>query len=31
MTAFNHLDFLWATAVDELLYNQLLDLIPFSY
>lgn len=31
LTEFNHLDFLWATNVDQLLYNQLLALLPFSY
>lgn len=31
MTAFNHLDFLWATHVDQLLYNHLLQLLPYSY
>ena len=31
MTAFNHLDFLWATNVDQLLYNSLIELLPFSY
>lgn len=29
LTAFNHLDFLWATDVDNLLYNRILQLLPF--
>ena len=28
---FNHLDFLWATNVDELLYYPLLQLLPTDY
>jgi len=31
LTEFNHLDFLWATNVDQLLYNKLISLLPFSY
>jgi hypothetical protein len=31
MTAFNHLDFLWATNVDQLLYYHLIQLLPYSY
>lgn len=31
MTAFNHLDFLWATNVDQLLYNSVIQLLPYNY
>jgi len=30
-TTFNHLDFLWATNVNELLYLPLIDLLPYSH